>query len=160
MNQWRYGLDGVKYLETDGCVAKVWNPLPCQWRWFVEMRRDDTITSCGMRETEAEAMRASVDAIALIAQAVEDREPIQWESDHQQRVLRSYGLDERFPYGCDAIDSLADSYVALMRRNEAMEAELVRLRQKCGPGEMIESDYVDDDELRKNGGDNGETLHF
>ncbi len=34
-----------------------------------------------------------------------------WEGDHQTRVLKKFGLDKEFPYGCDSIEKVAESLV-------------------------------------------------
>jgi len=40
----------------------------------------------------------------LMGKSYPDTNACKWEADHQQRILKEHGLDEEFPYGCDAID--------------------------------------------------------
>jgi hypothetical protein len=34
-----------------------------------------------------------------------------WEGDHQTNILKKYGLDKEFSYGCDAIEKVAESLI-------------------------------------------------
>jgi len=47
-----------------------------------------------------------------------------WEADHQREVLSHHGLADEFPYGCDAIDAVAESLLAAREQLAALEAKL------------------------------------
>lgn len=50
--------------------------------------------------------------------------PLNWEADHQQTILKAHGLAEEFPYGCDAIDHVAEALIAQRIVNEELQRGL------------------------------------
>ena len=70
----------------------------------------------GKTMTHAEAI------CELGANAVTDTNAVSWESDHQQRILKEHGLDEEFPWGCDAIEHVAGALIAARDTKKILKA--------------------------------------
>lgn len=49
----------------------------------------------------------------------------QWEADHQRAALEHSGISGEFPYGCDAIEHVAEALIAARR-------EIDRLKERSG----------------------------
>lgn len=45
--------------------------------------------------------------------------PVGWEADHQRAALERHDLADEFPFGCDAIEHVAEALVATRKRLEA-----------------------------------------
>ena len=74
-----------------------------------------------------EYLRADIHAAAikaLLDERDELRKAASWEADHQRRHLEALGLADEFPFGCDAIQHVAEALIALRARLAALEAAL------------------------------------
>lgn len=82
------------------------------------------------------------DRLAAENARLKESAALQWEADHQRRVLQFHGLAEEFPFGCDAIDHVAEALLAARAEN-AIFREVWRLDPEDaviaspGPGELL-----------------------
>lgn len=65
---------------------------------------------------------------ARIAAHAESAPAAKWEADHQREALLRVGLAEEFPWGCDAIEHVAESLVGSRKKVAALKAERDALR--------------------------------
>ena len=69
----------------------------------------------------AEANAANAALKARLAE-VENSTALKWEADHQAECLKRHGLAEEFPFGCDAIDHVAEALIGSRARVAGLEA--------------------------------------
>jgi len=55
-----------------------------------------------------------------------------WEADHQRTALEHYGLAEEFPFGCDAIEHVAEALVCARKRLMALRERQNTACDECG----------------------------
>ena len=67
-------------------------------------------------------------AVAALAEAATTPT---WEADHQRRALEAVGLADEFPFGCDAIDHVAEALLVARAEVERLRAELAQFRAEA-----------------------------
>lgn len=55
--------------------------------------------------------------------------PAGWEAEHQRRALETVGLAEEFPFGCDAIEAVAEALLASRGEVERLREEVDELKR-------------------------------
>ena len=59
---------------------------------------------------------------------LKDSPAMKWEADHQRRHLEQLGLADEFPFGCDAIEHVAEDLLAVRAENERLKLACERMR--------------------------------